>query len=414
MLRVRGEKLQVIIIGSGIIGLTTAKQLLKLGVGVTLIDKHQHPASGTSYQNGGQLSYSHAVSVNHAANFANLGKALLSKRAAIEFSWFEFVRNFKWFSKLYFSKDRGLEKRFFEFAAFSKEEFLKLNKKLDCDLVDDSGTLHLFRKRSSLKSFVKLASEQKGQEYKIVKAKDLAQYDDSIDGRKFKGGVFFPGDQAGDARKFSKELFVNLKTYKNFNFISESEVKEFNCREDIIENIILENGSELRADNYVIAAGADSIELFKKLKTKSPIVPVKGYSSNIDNMKLSTALIDTDRRMVYTDLGGAVRVAGLYDFRGFKGDIKAVRAKVFNNAIANLFKEKIKLDRPLWYGYRGVSKDGYPIIGRSAKFGNLYYNIGHANLGWTLSFGSSKILVEEMLEEANNEFGFLKASRFNI
>jgi len=405
----------IIIVGSGIIGLTSAYQAIKRGYRVTMLESKDGPALGASYQNGGQLSYSHAVAVSHAANWCNFIKATSSSQSVIEFSWLELFKKISWFKALYKSKKYADNKSFFAFSSFSKDEFSKLKDELKYEGVNNCGTLHLFRNKRSLASFIKLVSSQDNHKYKKIESSSLGEYCKNINEDEFSGGVFFPGDQSGDARVFSKKIFTHLDKQKHFSFYKNSEVKNIVTKAGIVTNILLESGAELVADKYIISAGSYSSKLIEKLNLTSPIIPVKGYSTNLQNIALSTALIDSDVRMVYTNLGGAVRVAGLYDFHGFKQGLTKGREKVFDKSLNSLFKVDVTVGREkLWHGFRAVSQDGFPVIGKSQLFSNLYYNIGHANLGWTLSAGSAKILIEEIAEKDNKDFGFLRANRFKI
>ena len=156
-----------------------------------------------------------------------------------------------------------------------------------------------------------------------------------------------------------------------------------------------------------------SSKIFKKLNFNSPLVAVKGYSINLYDVNIDYSLIDHDKKMVYTNLGKKIRVAGLYDFHGSTKFISPIRGMVFNKVILKKFNKNSKKEK-LWIGIRNATSDGFPAIGRSQKIKNLSYNIGHANLGWTLSAASAKIIIDGLNDEFNHNFEMIKASRFNI
>jgi len=405
--------MKIIIIGAGVVGLSTALKAIEEGHDVTLIDKNNCPADETSAQNGAQLSYSHAISISNLASFLNLFKALFLKDQTLSIKLKEFLRSISWFVKIYLKKffnKKSYLAAYYNFAKLSKDEFAYFKKLLPNLEINNSGSIHLFHKKSSFTKFQKIIKKQDVFKYDIVNqnAKKLKNIS-----KKIYKAIYFSCDQSCDTKNFAKLTLEYLKNKKNFRFINNCEIENFIINNNIINAVVTSKKQEINADHFILASGMNSSKIFKKLNFNSPLVAVKGYSINLYDVNIDYSLIDHDKKMVYTNLGKKIRVAGLYDFHGLTKFISPIRGMVFNKVILKKFNKNSKKEK-LWIGIRNATSDGFPAIGRSKKIKNLSYNIGHANLGWTLSAASAKIIIDGLNDEFNHNFEMIKASRFNI
>ena len=409
--------MHIAIIGAGIIGLNSAYQALKNGFKVSLIDKESRIANLTSYQNGGQLSYSHALPVNMVASYKNLYLGTVLNHYPQKFDFIEIMKDTDWLFKFWYNKKYSLEKklisRYLDLALESKALIKQISKDIGFKDIKDSGSLHLFRNQSNFEKYKNLLEQSDKFDYQIIEAEELKNYAANIKHQKFKKSCLVKNDQCANSRDFALKLFEKIKSHKNSQIYLNSEITKFETENNQIKKIIFPDGNVLAADHVILASGALSDKLVKNLNIDLLIRPVKGYSTNITNNSVKAAIIDNDAKMVYSPLGKEIRAAGLYDFVGFNKKIRNYRKSTFLNSVTDIIKLDNNLDYQLWQGFRAISQDGLPIIGRSKKYQNLHYNLAHANLGWTLSAVSGKLLIAEILEQ-DNDYSFLSPERFYL
>ncbi len=405
--------MKIIIIGAGVIGLTTALKAVENGHEVILIDKNHCPADETSAQNGAQLSYSHAISISHLAQLTNLFKALFITSSSISLKFCEFLKRFSWFKNIYLKKIMHRESfadNYFYFANLSRIEFLRIKEKLPNLDIKNSGSIHLFRKKLEFEKFLKIIKHQKYFKYEILNRDSKKLQNIS---RAFYKAIYFPEDQSCNTKDFAKISLEFLKNNKNFSFVKNHKIDNIKIKDkEIIE--IHSNNEIFKADHYILATGSYSDDFFKKLSLKSPLISIKGYSITLTGLDLNNSLIDHDKKLVYTQISNKVRIAGLYDFCGAVKKIPLTRNIIFKRSIIKNIRKELSNEKKLWIGLRNATFDGFPAIGKSKKLKNLSYNIGHANLGWTVSAASAKIIIDDLKGEFNNKLEMIKASRFDI
>ena len=406
--------MHILIIGSGIVGLTSAYQLLEKGFSVTLIDKEKEPCLGTSFQNGGQLSYSHSFAINHIVNIPILCKMIFKSNYQMNLRISMFLKYFNWFRTLEKNYKAKYNSDLYDFANKSKKELNRLANKIGYTKLHNSSTVQIYRNKEHYKKVESFVKNQNLQEYHILTKLELSKIYPDINLDTIIGAILFKGDQSADARDFAIKLFNKCKKYDGFKYLATEKPTAFIKERNKITAVTLKENKRIFFDKVIFATGASHEDLFSLCSLKSPLIEARGYSLNVNNQKLKYPVIDCDRKLVFTNLNNQVRVAGLYDFLGYSKYKLAKRKRVFIKTIIGTKLLKAFPDSEIWHGFRPVSRDGYPIIGQSTIYHNLYYNLAHANLGWTLAAGSGKILLEEILEKGDNKNNFIKANRFNI
>ena len=174
-------------------------------------------------------------------------------------------------------------------------------------------------------------------------------------------------------------------------------------------NCIVTDRAILQTKKVVVCAGSWSHDLLKKVRLYLPVRPVKGYSLTYQTTGLNNlpnhAIVDESIHTAITPFKNRVRVAGTAEFVGFNDQIHNKRIKYLNNMLAsvypNLFSKIVKDEGKIWHGFRPMSADGLPFIGRT-KISGLYVNCGQGHLGWTLAMGSANLLADEILDEVSD------------
>ena len=314
-----------------------------------------------------------------------LGK-IISGPTDIKFS--ELIKNNQIYLNYLRDKKENRSLEFlYKLASDSEKIFTELSKNKNFNL-KNSGSLQIFRSKKSFIKAEKFCSKRS--DSKIISKEELANF--SISDSGIYKGIYFKGDMRADCRKFSLSLISELKKNPHFKLYKNCKIINLNQGKNKIEKIIT-NKKDF-SGKFVITSGAYLTDFNLLLKTKLPFFAVKGYSANCNNIKISSNIIDHDKKMVYTNLGNHSRIAGLYDLHGLDLSTQEKRINLFKANIENLFpKQKIELES-IWAGVRCFSSNKYPNISKSLNIDNLYFNSGHANLGWTLSAASGKYLAE--------------------
>ncbi len=398
--------MKVIVLGAGIIGVTTAYYLNKLGYEVTVIERKNVSAAECSFANGGQLSYSHAEPWASPAALRKIPKWLISAHSPLVFRPSADINMWKWaLSFLGRCTDKKKEEATedtLRLALYSRECFADIMKDTGIEFSYlNHGTVHTFRHEEALAANIAQAEFQKqlGCDYEILHTRaDCEKKEPALkySPTKIIGGIFFPLDATGDVNQFS----INLTDYlinKGVKFVYGQTVKEIIKDGDRITGIVTDK-SRYDADNFVMSLGASSPVLLRKIGINVPIYPMKGYSLSIaikDMEKTPLAgITDQYNKIVYSRLGNILRVAGTAEFAGYDDSVNKERLATLKKMVYELFPHAGDVENAKeWSCLRPSTPEGTPILGKTG-YNNFYLNTGHGTLGWTLSAGSANIVAD--------------------
>jgi D-amino-acid dehydrogenase len=398
--------MKVLVLGSGVIGVTTAYQLAKRGHEVAVVDRRNGSAAECSFANGGQLSYAHVEPWASPSVLPKLPKWLLSKNSPLVFHFRADMAMWKWalqfLSNCTSEKARESTINMMRLALYSKQCFAELESETAIKYSKISkGTLHTFKNEELMQGNIAQAEFQKtlGCDYKVLNSR--AECEALEPSLKYSpsdiiGGLYFPVDETGDVYEFSQNL-SHMLTDKGVQFHCGATIKNILTDSEKITGVETDKGI-LTADKYVVCMGASSPLLLKKIGVHLPIYPMKGYSISIDikNMEKTpeVGITDQSNKIVFSRLGNILRVAGTAEFAGYDDSITAGRIETLKRMTKESFPDSGDIDNAKpWACLRPSTPDGSPIIG-GTKYNNLFLNTGHGTLGWTLSCGSAKAAVE--------------------
>lgn len=401
--------MKVIILGSGIIGVTSAYFLGKKGWDVTVIDRQFGSGEECSFANGGQLSFSHVEPWASPHVLPKIVKWLFQKDSPLVFRPKADPAMWSWIIKflLNCNEKQSLEctKNMMRLSLYSKEHFNHVTKETNLTYTHlEKGTLHVFKNEASLQANLEQAKfqEKLGCNYEYLPdRKSCLEMAPSLTNspKPIVGGIFFPIDESGDVHKFTVNLAKYCTDTFNTKFLYNTTITELKKSKNKITGVITDKG-EFTADNYVMSLGAYSPLLLKQVGIKAPIYPMKGYSISIpitnENAAPKTCITDQGNKIVYSRLDNILRVAGTAEFAGYNHKIRKERIETLKKMAKCLFADCGDIDNAIpWACLRPSTPDGSPIIGTS-PIDNLYLNTGQGTLGWTLSCGSAKVLVDIM------------------
>ena len=397
--------MKVLVLGAGVVGVTTAYFLAKNGHEVTVVDRGEEPASECSYANGGQLSYTHA---EPWANPAVLKKAigwLGRKNAPLLFNLRADADQWKWIFKFLMNcghrtVDRNI-RTILRLNLYSRLVMQEIREDVDFDY-RNSGIIHFFRKANDMENALRLSELQHslGAPYERLTTEKVIEREPALKNiaNRIVGGILYPLDESGDVHKFTIELAKKCQSM-GVEFLYKKEITEIRLRGSEIYGV--QCGRDLlEADKYVVALGAYSPVYTKAIGVKLPMYPLKGYSISIDNSGSeessipSYSLTDQEEKVVYSKLGNILRVAGTAEFAGYNDDINDYRVGLLKKLVAKTFPgcKNIK-EASEWACLRPSTPDNIPILGKT-KYPNLVLNTGHGSLGWTQAAASAKIVSQ--------------------
>lgn len=392
---------KVVIIGGGIIGLSTAYYLRKEGYQVTVVDKSNF-TKGASYVNAGYITPSHIVSLAAPGMITKGLKWMLNPtspfyvKPRFEFDFLRWGLAFKR-SASHEKVERSM-KIIKAINIFSRELYQEMKDSGDFKFhYDHKGLLMAYQSEKAGEEEWKVG--QKGIELGL-KVENLSneevqkmQPNANLD---VKGAVFYHSDGHMTPHEFMKDMLSYLMK-NGVEVLANEEVKDLEFSNKTISKVITDQ-REILADEFVLATGSWSPLLSKKLGLKLLVQAGKGYRINISRetgITLPTILIEA--KVAVTPMNGFTRLAGTMEIGGINHNINPIRVNAIANAGARYFKglkvtEQEKADAQC--GLRPVSPDGLPFIGKSTLCNNLTIATGHAMMGWSMGPATGKLVTE--------------------
>lgn len=398
--------MRVLVLGAGIVGVTSAWFLARAGHDVTVVDRQASAGLETSFANGGQISASHAEPWANPSTPARALRWLGREDAPLIFRWRRYdPALWSWGLRFLRNCTPGRAamntERILRVALYSRSVLRELRYETGIEYDQRCrGILHIYRDPKEFAHAVKAAEimrrhglhrHEKTPAECVVVEPALAPVADRL-----AGGLFSPDDESGDAHQFTVALAA-LAAERGVTFLYDTGIKGFLTDGGRILGLETDRG-RLTADRYVLCLGSYSPLLARTLGIRLPIYPAKGYSATVgvDNPDAAptVSITDDEFKLVYSRLGERLRIAGTAELAGHDSSLNAVRAGAVVDRARALFPGVGDYDHArLWAGLRPVTPDSVPIIG-PAPIENLFLNTGHGTLGWTMSCGSGRIIAD--------------------
>jgi len=415
--------MKVIILGSGINGVLSAYFLARAGCEVVILEKESESAAGCSGANGGQLSFSHSEPWSAKNSLMSFLKAAiqpnsflsvsdLTNKEFLRWAW-EFSRNSK------SEKSQDIAEKTLKLGAFSRQVLSEILSRENVDFCyKQDGILHFYRDEKLFNAAIIQAKTQKtlGCNLEILNAAECVKKEPTLtkilDEQVLKGGIFFKDDASGDCLAFIKGLEWICKNKLGVKFHYNTEVRNILTNHKKITGINTNQGVFV-GNSYLNCLGAFGNSLLNGIQINSKIYPLKGYSLSIptDDLFLAPnfALTDSENKIVYSRLGGVFRAAGTVEASGLKNTFNQKNINFLKNTIRNTFSDFGDLKNSKeWSGFRPYRPECLPLVCKVEKYGNLFLNIGHGSLGWTLSFATCRIISNIILQQDSGaDFAFL-------
>ena len=405
--------MRVLILGGGLLGVSSAYYLSQLGHEVTVVDRQASPAAETSFANGGQISVSHAEPWANPSAPLKVLQWLGKEDAPLLFRIRADMRQWLW--GLQFVREctpartRHNIEQIVRLGTYSRDMLQELRRATGLQYDHRAqGILHFYTSEKEFAGALKPAEQMRalGCDRQVISAEEAIKLEPALAHMRgqLAGATYTAEDESGDANRFAREL-VKLCEAAGVKFLMSHTItalRQAGGKLDHVEATDNEGRFQrLSADSYVLAMGSLSPIYAKPLGISLPIYPAKGYSVTMPVKDVSVAhqvsLTDDEYKLVFSRLTGPgsdrLRIAGTAELNGYDRDLNRVRCEAIVRRVEQLFPGAGDTTQAsYWTGLRPATPSNVPIIGQS-KISNLYMNTGHGTLGWTHACGSGKSIA---------------------
>lgn len=431
--------MKTIVLGAGIIGISTAWHLLERGHEVVVVDRQRDAALETSFANAAQISVSYCEPwANREAPLKAL-KWMFDKEAPLLFrpqlDWEQWRWGLKFLAQC---NDTAFERNVQQIVALGAYSHAALKDVVRATGIDyhrlERGIAHFYCDQQSFDAAGHAVQVMRkfGVQRRVVSRDELLQIEPAFRayGDRITGGTFTSTDESGDARAFTQQL-ARRCAERGAEFLYGHDVIGLNRSGDAVESVTVRAREPsaigtpdltLRGDAVVVACGSYSAPLLRTVGVDLPIYPGKGYSATFKLLRPEQApmvsTIDDAKKLAMSRLGDTLRVAGTIELGGYDLSLDTPLAR----ARCRLLSRRIEAilpgvcdtrtpeeggDPQYWTGLRPATPTNIPFIGRT-RVRKLWVNAGHGTLGWTHGAGSGKAMAELLSgERPAMAFGFL-------
>ena len=405
--------MQVLVLGGGVIGVTTAWWLARAGAQVTVIEREPATALATSFANAGQLSYGYSTPWAAPGIPLKALRWLLQREAPLRIrpdgSWHQLAWLARMLRECTPARYERNKARMLRLADYSRTCLRSLREETGIAYEGrQRGTLQLLRTRAQFEAARRdiAVLEAAGIEWRLLQAEALGTVEPALGGRAaaFAGGLHLPGDETGDCHRFTQALAARAAAL-GVRFEHGAQV----------EGLVVEpargarrlrgvrvDGVVREAEATVVALGVWSRELVRDAGLALPLYPMKGYSltlplADAQRAPVSTVLDET-WKVAVTRFDARIRVGGMAEVAGHDLRLEPARRATLERVLGELFPGAAAREGgTFWSGLRPKTPDSTPIVGATPVEG-LWLNTGHGTLGWTLACGSAALLADLVLQ----------------
>ncbi|RLM26850.1 D-amino acid dehydrogenase small subunit [Brenneria alni] len=396
--------MRVAILGSGVIGVSTAWYLAQAGHDVIVIDRQPEPSLETSAGNAGQISPGYSAPWAAPGIPLKAIKWLFQRHAPLAIRPDFSAEQLRWIWQMLLNCDSRHYKinkaRMVRLAEYSRDCLQTLRQKTNIQYEGrQGGTLQLFRTAQQYENAAHdiTVLKEAGVPYQLLDNLQLSSVEPALANvtEKLTGGLRLPHDETGDCQLFTRNL-AKMAENAGVVFKFGLAVRQLQVDGQQVTGVQCD-GEMVTADAYVMACGAYSTGLLRNWFT-IPVYPLKGYSLTIpltdeDAAPVSTVLDET-YKVAITRFDQRIRVGGMAEIVGFDTALNAKRRETLEMVVRDLYPHSGPIEQAtFWSGLRPMTPDGTPLVGRS-PLKNLYLNTGHGTLGWTMACGAGQLLAD--------------------
>jgi D-amino-acid dehydrogenase len=397
--------MKVLVLGSGVIGVTTAWYLARAGHKVVVVDRQDGAGKETSFANAGQLSYGYSSPWAGPGVPMKAVKWLLMHHRPFVFWPRPDWEMLSWLARMAANCTEGAYRRnkgrMVRVADYSRIALAELRAETGIEFDHRArGTLQLFRTQKQLDHVGDDTAvlDQYGVPWELLDPAGCIAAEPALErvrGR-FVGGLRLPQDETGDAFLFTQRLAEQARA-RGVEFQLGVSIAAIRTENGHVTAVETDHG-DFTADAYVAALGSHTPAMLRPLGLHLPVYPIKGYSLTLPVTEEAAApvstVMDETYKIAITRLGDRIRVGGTAEIAGFSTSLRRPRRETLEHSVRDLFPAggDVAAAR-FWTGLRPMTPDGTPVIGKT-PLPNLFTNTGHGTLGWTMACGSGRVLAD--------------------
>jgi D-amino-acid dehydrogenase len=396
--------MRIVILGSGVIGVTSAYYLAQAGHDVTVLDRQAGPGMETSFANAGQISPGYASPWAAPGIPLKAMKWMLQRHAPLSITPDGTLFQLQWMWQMLQNckADRYAvnKERMVRLAEYSRDCFKALRAATGIEYQGrQQGTTQLFRTQQQLDGAAKDIEvlKETGVPFELLSREQLVGAEPGLarSAGKLVGGLRLPNDETGDCQLFTTRLTAMAEEL-GVKFRYNTDIRSLVMDGGEVKGVLTGSGL-VHADSYVVALGSYSTQLLQDI-VKIPVYPMKGYSITVpivDGAAAPTStILDETYKIAVTRFDDRIRVGGMAEIAGFDTRLNPRRRETLEMVVNDLFPGAGDTAKAsFWTGLRPMTPDGTPVVGRTAVR-NLFVNTGHGTLGWTMSCGSAQLLSD--------------------
>lgn len=402
--------MKVIVLGAGVIGISSAWYLAKQGHDVTVVDRQPGAGLETSFANGAQISVSQSEPWASPGAPFKVMKWLMQDDAPLLFrpklEWHQLSWGMRFLVECLPWRFRRNIREMVNLGLYSRQALQEL--RAETGISYDQITRGILQFYTDKGDF--LAAQEASKllsQYGIDRAVKTADEAIAIEPAlnhirdRLAGATYAETDESGDAHTFTQNL-AGLCALKGVSFAYGAMVEAMETDAGRISGVRVRHSTghteTLTADAYVCAMGSYSYLMLKPIGITLPVYPAKGYSATLSTKGYEGAptvsLTDEAMKIVFSRLGDRMRIAGTAELDGYSTNLSIIRTEALVRRARELFPNAADYDHPVyWTGLRPATPSNCPLIGKT-KYPNLFLNTGHGTLGWTEGPGSGRAIAD--------------------
>lgn len=407
--------MKVVVLGAGIIGVSTAWYLLENGHEVVLVDRQADAALETSYANGAQISVSFCEPWANAWVPLKVARWLLRDDSPLLFRpRLELAQMRYGLAFLKECTSASFERNVEELVQLGRYSHARLKELVAATGIEyhrlERGILHFFSSQADLDNGAAGAEVMRrhGVDRRVLGRDEVLKIEPALAsfGPRIFGGTYTPSDESGDALVFTQQLARRCEA-RGAEARWNTQILAIDKDGDAVGGVRVRRPDgqieTLRGDAYVVALASYAPQLVNPVADCLNIYPAKGYSATLKlrqpDRASTVSLLDDTRKIAISRLGDRIRIAGTAELVGLDTSLDSPTSRTRCEALVRRYEELFPgvadtSEPNYWTGLRPSTPTNIPYIGRSRKLRKLWLNCGHGTLGWTHGAGSGHALAE--------------------
>jgi len=408
--------MKVVVIGAGVVGVTTAYYLAKSGHQVTVVEKEPEAATLASGGNAGLIAPGHSFAWASPTAPRELLRSLTVEDTALRVNPLKAPGMAFWGLKFLrecnaerAEKNTLVKLRLAQYSQRMLDEIAS-EEHIDYDDIHE-GLLYLYRDPKRFEAGVKKMKflQDHGQKQDVLDADGVVEAEPYFAPVKDKlaGAIYGVTDSSGDSVKFTRAL-QSVCEHIGSKFVLGRGVARINAAGGRVQSITLDDGESIGGEVFVLSAGVQSPKIARSVGVRLPIAPAKGYSATFPikggdgAMNMRVGCVDEELLVAWCRMGDRLRVTSSAEFTGYETTYDEHDLRLIRKLTHDLLPEAAEYDKGTYRACnRPMTPDGPPILGQAGP-DNLYINSGHGHMGFTMACGSSR-LVADMIDGKKTE-----------